>query len=313
MEAVEKPTINLLVTLDQNYLEPLKTMLISFGRQHTDCPTALYIAHTSLSERDVHDVEQAVAAFPIAVHSVRITERYFRDTPVLARIPEESFYRLLAFRYLPDSVERCLYLDPDILVRKSLLPLYTMDFQGGCIVAAGHLHGLNNTFNKARLGLREQERYINSGVMLMNLTEIRRRFTLERILTCLEENIQALIMGDQDMVNLLFGSSTVFVDERIYNLDERAFDYHRRHHGLTLEQVASETAILHYNGKYKPWLEGYQGVLNRFYPEVGEKGPAPHGMIPKQIKSIYDIARPTGRQKSAKRSGARQSPEHDKT
>lgn len=296
MQLSEKKTINLLVTLNHHYLEPLKIMLYSFGEHHRDCVTELYIVHSSLTAQDFGELAKEIADFQIHIHNIKITERYFKDTPVLARISEESFYRLLAFQYLPEEVERCLYLDPDVLIRKNMLSFYTMDLCENYIAGAGHLHGIHNTFNKARLGLKNQKKYVNSGVMLMNLTAIRRDFTLEKVLDCLKENAQWLIMGDQDMVNLLFGSKTVFVDERIYNLDERTFRYHQRHNNFTLTDVETTTAIVHYNGKYKPWLEGYKGELNCFYPVVNPKGPAPHGMIKKQIKSIYYITHPTKQQ-----------------
>lgn len=296
MEFAQNDSLCLLVTLDKNYLEPLKVMLKSYGKLHGGVQTDLYVVHTSLEGEDFESLEKAVSGFDITIHNIKITDRYFQDIPVLARIPEESFYRLLAFRYLPESVERCLYLDPDTYILKSLVPLYEMDFDHAYIAAAAHLHGFHNTFNKARLALKDQKRYLNSGVVLMNLKAIRQDFTLEKILECLEENVQWLILGDQDLMNLLFGSKTLFVDERIYNLDERTYKYYKKHERFDISSVKEKTAIVHYNGKYKPWLEGYKGELDIFYPPVENKGPAPKGMIKKQVESVIKITRLTKRQ-----------------
>ena len=296
MELLKNTNVNLLVTLDKNYLSPLTMMLKSYGAVHQEIRTDLYVAHSSLEENDFRRLENATSDFNIHIHSIKITDRYFKDTPVLARIPEESFYRLLAFQYLPESVERCLYLDPDIYILKSLVPLYETDFGDSYIAAAAHLHGLCNAFNKARLGLKEQKRYMNSGVVLMNLKAIRRDFTLKNILERLEENAQWLILGDQDLMNILFGSRALFIDERIYNLDERSFKYFKKHERFDITAAEEQTAIVHYNGKYKPWLEGYKGELNYFYPPVNEKGAAPKGMIKKQIASVIRITRPTKQQ-----------------
>lgn len=288
--------INLLVTLDQNYLSPLTVMLQSYSAVHPDVITDLYIAHSSLDESHFSLIEKAVANTNIQIHNVKITEKYFSDTPVLERLPEESFYRLLAFHYLPENVERCLYLDPDIYIQKSLMPFYAMEMGDAYIAAASHMHGFLNWLNKFRLSI-TSERYINSGVMLMNLKEIRKQFTLEHILECLKKNTQRLIMGDQDLINILFGEHTIFVDERIYNLDERTYKYCRKKQGFNLADVETKTAIIHYNGKYKPWLEGYKGELNRFYPKVLNKGPAPTKVLRGEIKSVYNITRLTRQQK----------------
>lgn len=282
--------INLLVTLDQNYIKPLTVMLKSYVAVHTDVITELYIAHSSLEEEHFSLIEKAIDNKNVRIHNIKITEKYFSDTPVLERLPEESFYRLLAFDFLPESIDRCLYLDPDILIRKSLLPLYNTDMDEAYIAAASHMHGFLNWFNTARLGL-IGEKYINSGVILMNLKAIRKDFTVEHILKCLEENTQRLIMGDQDLINILFGAHTIFIDEHIYNLDERTYKYYKKKKGFTLADAEEITAIVHYNGKYKPWLNGYKGELDRFYPEILDKGTAPKKVLRGEIKFIYTITR----------------------
>jgi len=271
-------------------------MLGSYAETHKYIKTNVFVAHSALTKEDFLYLENAVHNTDIQIHNIKVADRYFSDTPVLERLPEESFYRLLAFRYLPENVNKCLYLDPDIYIRKSLLQLYNMDLGDAYLAAAGHIHGFGNAFNKARLGCKGQEKYFNSGVMLMNLSAIRRDFTLDDILECLKENAQRLILGDQDMANILFGSKTIFVDERIYNLDEKAYKHFNKRKQFDLDAVERETAIVHYNGKYKPWNDGYKGVLNCFYPKVDEPGGAPTGILKRQIKSIYRITHPTKQQ-----------------
>ena len=292
-----KSHINLLVTLDNRYVGPLLTMLDSYGAQHRDAATCLFVAHSSLGTQELDRIYEKASQYGIQLQPIHITEHWFKDIPVLERLPEESFYRLMAFHYLPAEIHRCLYLDPDMIIRKSLLALYDMDLEGSYIAAASHMAGRKNRLNLRRLGIREDIRYLNSGVMLMDLDAIRRDFTLESILESTSENIQRLLLGDQDMVNILFGKRTKLIDERIYNLDERAFHMHR--HTFDLQAVERETAIIHYNGKYKPWLNGYQGILDRFYPEVTQKGPAPTGRWKAQMKAIHNIVRLTTQQKIA--------------
>ncbi len=288
--------INLLVTIDRKYIDPLVTMLRSYAETNPNVKTNLYIAHSELKKKDFTSLQESVCAKNILIHDIKVTEHWFTDIPVLERLPEESFYRLLAFHILPKDVERCLYLDPDIIIRKSLLPLYNIEFGENYIAAASHMHGGRDNFNKARLGIRGQERYINSGVMLMNLKQIRQDFTVEAILECLEESVQSLLLGDQDMVNILFGRNTLFLPEEIYNLDERTLRYFSENEGWTIDTVAEQTAIIHYNGKCKPWLEEYKGELDCFYPKVTNKGPAPTGVIRKHIKSFFNITRLTKQQ-----------------
>ncbi len=288
-------TVNLLVTVDKKYIEPLRVMLTSYGETHKGVPTCLYIAHSSLDEQSLAIIRECADRYSISVESVLITEHWFENTPVLARLPEESFYRLMAFHYLPENLDRCLYIDPDTIIRQSLAELYNSDLDGCYIAAATHTAKAVNAANNARLGTQANKVYFNSGVLLMDLEAIRSDFTLEKVLKSLEENIQRLWLGDQDLINILFCGKTKLIDARIYNLDERVFKRSKK--SFTLEDVENKTAIIHYNGKHKPWLEGYKGVLDRFYPEVKDKGPAPVGKWKSQLKAIHGIIRPNNRQK----------------
>lgn len=279
--------INLLVTINKKYLMPLYVMLDSYAQSNMEVLTNVYVANSELDAEDFLLLSQIESKDRLKIIDVKVHEKWFSDTPVLERLPEESFYRLMAFSYLPKEVEKCIYLDPDIIIRKSLFDLYETDLDGYYIAASSHLHGFMNEVNKVRLELPKDARYINSGVMLMNLNLIRENYTIDSILEVLEDNIEKLYLGDQDLINILFGTKTLFLDEKIYNLDEKTFKKQRKH--FSMEMVKEKTAIIHYNGKYKPWLQGYKGELDIFYPNVSDKGPAPHGKIKEQIKAFAEI------------------------
>lgn len=293
--------VNILVTVDEKYIKPLIYMLKSFGNEHycnnfhLNEETDVYIAHSSLNDEQIAYIQNSVLDFPIKIHGIKITEKWFKGTPVLERLPEESFYRLMAFEYLPENVKKCLYLDPDILIIKPLFTLYNMDIDDYYIAAAGHVEGFVNKFNLARLGIETQNKYLNSGVMLMNIEKIRSDFSIDYILSVLNENIDRLLMGDQDLANILFIRKAKVIDERVYNLDERTMKRHRK--SFSLDDVRSETAIVHYNGKYKPWLEGYKGVLDELYPFMESRGPAPKGKKWAQTKAVFSIICATKRQR----------------
>lgn len=294
--SADNDVINLLVTIDSNYLHALITMLRSYINVHPSDKTDLYIAHSSLTQKDFKILEKEAEGSGVTVYPIKIEHNYFSDTPVLERLPEESFYRLLAFDFLPDSVERCLYLDPDIYILRPLHSLYNIDMGKNMIAAGSHLHGFLNILSKTRIGGVEHSRYVNSGVLLIDVAKIRQSFTAEEVLSSLEKNVQRLLLGDQDMVNILFSGKILIFDEKIYNLDEKSYDYYNRNFGFDFDDVKGVTAIIHYNGKYKPWLENYKGVLDTFYPEIKEKKGKPDRSLKKQVKAIWNIVKPDKKQ-----------------
>ena len=117
--SIDKNHINLLVTIDRNYIGPLSVMLKSYIETNRGVTTDLYIAHSSLGKDEFDRIGEIAKSGDVRVHDMKITERWFSEIPVLERLPEESFYRLLAFHFLPKDLGRCLYLDPDIIIRKS--------------------------------------------------------------------------------------------------------------------------------------------------------------------------------------------------
>ena len=284
--------MNLLVTADEKYIPPLITALESFFEHHSGINTKLFIAHSAIPDTEIINLQKRFED-RIEIINIKIDKAWFSDTPVLERLPKESFYRLLAFDFLPKDIDRCLYLDPDIYIRRSLTELYKTDLKGKYVAAASHTYGAKSTMNKARLNIRN--RYFNSGVMLMNLEEIRRDFTVQSVTECLEENIQKLIMGDQDLANLLFGERCVLVDEKIYNLDERTFEHNKKDYDI--KWVEENTAIIHYNGKFKPWLDGYEGELDVFYPNISNKGDTPKTDPKKRLHTLRAIMKLKPRQK----------------
>ena len=92
------------------------------------------------------------------------------------------YYRLFAAHYLPQQLDRILYLDPDLVVLNSLRKLYEIDFGDNLFAAASHIesHAFRD-LNRLRLNLPEQTSYINSGVMMMNLKLLRNESTQEVI------------------------------------------------------------------------------------------------------------------------------------
>ena len=202
---LEKRKINLLVTIDNRYVEPLIVMLKSYITSNPNIETDLYIAHSTLMAENMAAICAIANKGNVNVKEIKIKDRWFAEIPVLERLPEESFYRLLAFHYLPVEVDKCLYLDPDTLIKKELLTLYDLYMDDYYVAAASHLKGYRNWINKKRLKLKKQKKYVNSGIMLMNLTKIRKDFSLEYVLECLKENVQNL---------------------RIYNVTRSFYDRH---------------------------------------------------------------------------------------
>ena len=260
--------LNILVTLDENYLAQLNVMLYSLIRSNPDCTLNVYLLHTAIPDSALLPTEKVLSnhgkLFPVKVHDLDLDR-----APTTSRYPKEIYYRIFAVRYLPDTVDRVVYLDPDLIVNGSLLPLYRTEMDGYYFAAATHIRSFLQKVNTVRLDMEKDSPYINSGVMLMNLELLRKEQNLEDVLLFIEKHKNLLILPDQDIISGLYGSKIFTLDAFRYNMTERLYQLHAPFEkDMTLDWVRKNSVIIHYCGRNKPWKENYKGVLDVFYKEV---------------------------------------------
>lgn len=258
-----------LVTLDRNYLKVLSVMLYSLSQSDPEGVYTVYVVNNTLTEEDFASLSALLPRTELV--NVQVPEDLLQNAPVSDRYPTEMYYRLFAARYLPQQLERILYLDPDLVVLHSLRSLYQIDFDGKLFAAASHIE--SRTFrelNRRRLHLSEHAKYLNSGVMMMNLALLRKE-SPQTIINYIQSHKATLLLPDQDVLNALYADRTVPLDPLVYNLGEKYLRLKNLHlppaEKLTLDWVRSNTAIVHYYGRNKPWKEHYRGSLGIFYHE----------------------------------------------
>lgn len=261
--------MNILVTLDRHYLPPLRVMLTSLLLNHPQTPLSIYVAADGFADGDWAQLRALCGRFGAQVIPVPIDPAWFAGAPTIRYYSRAMYYRLLAAQMLPETLERILYLDPDLLITGSLLPLYDTDM-GDCLYAAAIHHVLDSItgpVNRIRLSAYETEGYYNSGVLLMNLPLIRRDVRAQDIFDYVRQNRARLVLPDQDILNGLYGERILPVDEIRFNYDARRYrQYLLASQGaLTMDRVMAHTAVLHFCGKRKPWKKDYTGRFAALY------------------------------------------------
>src|SRR5699024_1523531 len=150
-------------------INPLKVMLKSLFKNNPREDFTIYLLHSSISEEEIEELERYIENHNQILEEIYIDNKYFKDAPTLLYYTKAMYYRLLAYKFLPQDMERILYLDPDILVINSVRELYEMDIEGYLYAAAAHDIIPIKGFNKIRLYPYGIKAYYNSGILLMNL------------------------------------------------------------------------------------------------------------------------------------------------
>lgn len=247
--------IDILVTLDEHYLEPLKVMLMSLHQNNLDEKFNIWLIHNDISQEKLRQLDDFLSAFKMSLTTVRTPEHLFADAPTVERYPKEMYYRLACGQILPESVRRVIYLDPDTLIINSIRPLWTLDLKGNVFAAAVHagLTNISEGINNIRLGINHG--YFNSGIMVIDVEQARQKIQLADIYETIDQYGSRLLLPDQDVMNYLYGDITLEIPEEIWNYDTRQSPtYLARSLGEhTVHWLAENTVILHFCGKPKPW------------------------------------------------------------
>ena len=263
----EHSRMNLLVTLNRAYLKYLISMLRSFNDSNP-YPVDIYIFSNDLSIDDIAAYKTYLSPSN-AYHIIRIPKSALVDAPISSRYPTEMYYRIFAGKFLPPQLDKILYLDPDIIVKGDLMELYSMDMKNALFAGACNIRRFLKKFNQIKNSAPKDAEYVNTGVLLMNLRELRKHQNEEEVFSYIEQKKHLLTLPDQDIISALYGEKIILIDKLIYNLSDRTILFHNLHcepdKKIDLDWVEKNTKIIHYFGRNKPWKENYHGILAPYY------------------------------------------------
>lgn len=262
--------MNILVSINQNYLGHLKTLVKSIALSNPEGYFDFYVMSRDLQEKHLEELQKTFNK-QFRFHLIFITDNDIQLFPVVEkRYPVEIYFRLFAAKYLPENLDRVLYLDTDIVVINSLSQLYEMDFQNCYFIGTTHVQKLIHKFHEIRLDMNKAHVYLNTGVLLINLKLLRNINVEGEVKDFIWKNKRKLMLPDQDIISALYGDKVKLVDDLKYNLGERGLRLYqiRNKVVLDLDWIRKHTVIVHYYGRNKPWKKNYSGILNIFYQEV---------------------------------------------
>ena len=157
----------------------------------------------------------------------------------------------MAADYIPKDIDRILWLDADILVRKSLKELYNTDLEGKWAAACSYGPSMISLIrrNAESLGLSQPGNYFNAGVMLYDLDACRKADLNSARDAFLSENKdRKLMFPGQDLVNAVFDGQVKIVDYRLWNSMTHCIARKE-----DLVYAKEHAAIVHFPGRAKPW------------------------------------------------------------
>lgn len=234
--------MNILVTVNKNYLLMLQDLLYSLALYNNNLK--IYLFYEQLNTKDIEELKKYIKKRKIGELFTYHISLNIKLPHNIDYISKETYFRLYAPYYLPQDMDRILFLDADIICNNSILPLYNMDFSDNILIGCDNFDGNNNLYKK-RLGLPKDSHYINAGVLLINLPLYRDFITKEEIDRFIINNYDILDYQDQDVINKLFTNKIKIADCK-YNYQIN----------MILKKFG-ERVLTHYTTANKPWFDNY--------------------------------------------------------
>lgn len=255
--------INIIMSVNTKYIDKACTTLYSLSR-HTKMQIHLYLLNNSLTVEEVEYMNNLLNKYNILLEEVDMREIHIFDKLTLgaSHFSREMYFRIIAYQVLPNWMKRVLWLDADIIINGNIEEYYFQDLSGISIVVSPDSKNDSNLIRlcKKNIGLKEDECYFNSGVILFNLTYIRKNLEINQIIQTLEQLASKLIYPDQDILNVIYRKSKRIIDWKIYNYQVCGGE------DVDLEEC-SKAKIIHYTSEKKPWDYKYINDFSKFYWE----------------------------------------------
>ncbi len=204
--------------------------------------------------------------------------------------PPSHWYRVLLPELLPE-VDRILYLDVDTIVVDSLVPLWQTELGDHLLAAVTNVFQEDHLSHLERLGLPGPEVYFNTGVMLLNLAEMRRSGATEAVLDWAGANYEKLRLPEQDALNVVLGARRLRLHPR-WNCMNSILSFPSARDLLgadAVEEARSNPAIRHFEGPSinKPWHFLCERGMRELYVEHRRQTPWPRvrsqGVTPRNV------------------------------
>lgn len=267
--------MNILYTINDSYVPQLASAITSVCENNKETPHInFYVIGDHISEKNQKSLYTYTSNYGrnLTIIELERVEDYFDfefDTSGWNKI---VLARLLVDKLLPSNLERVLYLDGDTTVIGRLEELWKINMTG--YLVAGVEEPTVSKERKEYLGLKNG-RYINAGVLLINLTLWRELNATKKILDYYKAHGGKLFANDQDAINGSLKGQIYYLPPK-YNFCNTFYYYPYTVICKMIspvpyidqnlfEESYNNPIIIHFLGEERPWREGNFHKYRKYY------------------------------------------------
>ena len=259
---------NIVCIADEAYAQHTAVMLASLFDHNRDKLFRVFLMTYIMSSETKKRLKEAVKGHG----ELHILEDDYRDSGINALKTETStkawnpimYLKLLIPQKLPLDVERFLFLDVDMVINHTIDELYETDMKGNIVAACDDYKF--QAAHRQRLGLDEDDLYVNSGVMVIDLKAWRQKENVCPMIEFLKD-YKNVLNNDQDGFALYFKGNIMLFPNK-WNVTTFYFEQEPRildKYLYEVDDLRKDPYIVHFCEPIKPWFADCKHPYRHLY------------------------------------------------
>lgn len=309
--------INFVLTGDKKYVMPLGVTMVSILKNLKDnsLKPRFFLFTTDFSCDDLDKLNEIKQIKPCEIINISMGKylHYFDKIDVskfkLTYVNLVCYYRLLMLKILPEDVDKCFYIDGDIIVQTDLsilLKKFPEDKLLAAVVESFAMQTRTTTLShcykmSAFKNFQEDPYkypYFNAGFFLLNIKKSKELQLFKKAFKFLNKNPNPPY-ADQDTLNAIIGQCyrdkvqylspeyNVFCDPGINHIKKWDNAYYKEN---TIIKAIKKPKIFHYAGGYKPWLTNIANN-SKVWVKYYKKSPWKNIKLPQNMTEKEEVVR----------------------
>lgn len=190
--------VNLLCCVNDVYVDKMINLMFSI-RNFSDKQINLFVLTTEMNQDSENLIKDKMDYLNVNVQIIHASLPSYDTCNAVWSL--DVYLKVFAFKFLPENIDKILYLDSDIMAFNDIYDLYCTNVENKLLACVIDMDvNSQSVFHRRRL-LKIKHDYFNSGVMVLNLKLQREKWTFEG-LNALISSTQ-LFFPDQDLLNIL--------------------------------------------------------------------------------------------------------------
>lgn len=243
---------NIAVAADNNYFVPMYVMLVSLFTNNENSSYNLYVLHKEIKDENKQALTILASQYNCTIEWLNISDVQTGSFYTSHYITEAAYYRIYIPYLIPQSIDRVLYLDCDMLVMGNIAELYNTSFDDYALAAVAEAAN----YSEKWLNIPDGYPMFNSGVLLLNLPLWRRESYADKLIQNINTRKEKYLIYDQDALNEFFYNNVKLIHPK-WNFQTAIYGPNKyvvkKKYGIDFDEINKEACIIHFTGHTKPW------------------------------------------------------------